>query len=80
MTSPVPLRIAAPAPVPEVVDLLRELLARAEAGDIVAIGIATVKPDGSIGTGYHAGERVWPLLGAIQHCAIRVSLANPAEP
>lgn len=78
--TPVPLRIAAPAPVPEVVDMLRDLLARAEAGEIVAIGVATVKPDGSIGTGYHDGDRVWPLLGAIQHCAIRLSLAHPAVP
>jgi hypothetical protein len=73
----IPLRTVDREPVPEVVELLRGLLARAEAGEIVAVGAAVVLAGGGetggIGTGWHAAN-VWPLLGAVtrlQHTIAR---------
>ncbi len=46
----------------DVLALLRELMERAERGEIVAVGICAVHPDNSIGTIFEAGKS-WASLG-----------------
>jgi hypothetical protein len=49
-----------------VVDMLRRLLADAEAGNIQAIAIATEVTDRSIGTAFAGAVDVWRMIGAIE--------------
>ena len=64
-----PLRLAESGPVAEVVALLRDLLARAEAGEVIGVGVAMACAgrcdatayaigDGNIATLVLAGERL----------------------
>ena len=48
--------LPAPGPVPEVVELCREMLARAEAGDLIGIGIAAAHRGRATGSSYVIGE------------------------
>lgn len=50
-----------PKPVPEVVELARQLLERAESGDIRAIGIVSVHAGRATGTAYHLGDALAEL-------------------
>ena len=54
------------------VALLREMLARAEAGDVVAVGICAVNADRTIGTVYHGGDQWAALVGAASVLANRI--------
>lgn len=50
-----------------VVELLRELLAMAEAGDVIAIGVAMIAPDLSAGSAYRIGDAtLTELVGSIE--------------
>lgn len=54
------------------VALLREMLARAEAGDVVAVGVCIINADGKVGLMYHYGDH-WPALtGAAAVLANRI--------
>ena len=50
---------------PELVEMLRELLARAESGGITAMGVAFVKMDGSVATRWEGGDQTVPMVAAI---------------
>lgn len=55
---------------PDLVDQLEELLARAKAGSITAMGFALVNSDGSIGTRWSGGDQSIPMIAAtsmLQH-------------
>lgn len=53
-------------PDPDLVADLEKLLARARAGDLLALGFATVDEHGKLGTGWvGAGGTRWPLGCAI---------------
>ena len=48
--------LPAPGPVPKVVELCREMLARAESGDLIGIGIAAAHSGRATGSSYVIGE------------------------
>ena len=49
----------------DLVDMLRELLARAESGGITAMGVAFVNMDGSASTRWSGGDQTIPMVAAI---------------
>ena len=49
----------------DLVELLDELLARARAGSITAMGMAFVNGDGSISTRWAGGDQSIPMIAAI---------------
>ncbi len=62
---------ATPAPNPEVVALLRNALAMAEAGTLEGVAVVTVHRDGTLGTAYHTD---YPELciGGLHRCIWRL--------
>ena len=50
---------------PDLIDMLEELLARANAGSITAMGVAFVNIDGSISTRWSGGDQSIPMIAAI---------------
>lgn len=48
-----------------VIETLEEALAEARAGQIIAVGIAVVRPNGSINSSRSQTDNVAPLLGAM---------------
>lgn len=50
---------------PDLIDQLEELLARAKAGSITAMGMAFVNADGSIATRWSGGDQSIPMIAAI---------------
>lgn len=50
---------------PDLVDQLEELLARAKAGSITAMGMAFVNSDGSIATRWSGGDQSIPMIAAV---------------
>ena len=63
--------LARPA-VPEVVAVLRRMLADAEAGEVIAVAIANVGADNSFTTGFAGDEQV-TLLGGLAHLMYRIN-------
>lgn len=61
-----------PEPVPDVVDLARDILRRTESGEIVALGICAVTSDGCTANAWHHGNHWAQLLGA--SCSLRAGL------
>lgn len=59
-----------PQPIPEVVGLAREVLRRAESGEIMALGVAAVHADGAIANAYEVGTS-WAGLLAGASCLRR---------
>ena len=68
------MRLVAPTrePVPEVVAVLRRMLADAEAGEVIAVAIACVGADNSFTTGFMGDEQV-TLLGGLAHLMHRIN-------
>lgn len=60
---PTPVQLVAIAPVPEVVAFVRDLLARAERGEIQAIGVATLTDDRGATTAWERGSGSLYQLG-----------------
>ncbi len=56
-----------------VVEVLRALLEKAEAGDIVAMAVATEHTGRDIGTAYAGDISVFTMLGALEHLKWRIS-------
>lgn len=50
---------------PYLIDMLEELLARAKAGSITAMGVAFVNIDASISTRWSGGDQSIPMIAAI---------------
>lgn len=50
---------------PDLICQLEELLARARAGSVTAIGFALVNSNGSIGTQWSGGDQAIPMVAAI---------------
>ena len=50
---------------PDLVEQLEELLARARAGSITAMGMAFVNSDGSIATRWSGGDQSVPMIAAV---------------
>lgn len=50
---------------PDLIDMLEELLARANAGSITAMGVAFVNVDGSVSTRWSGGDQSIPMIAAI---------------
>lgn len=50
---------------PDLVEQLEELLARAKAGSITAMGMAYVSADGSISNRWSGGDQVVPMIAAV---------------
>ena len=50
---------------PDLVDQLEELLERARAGSITAMGMAFVNADGSVSTRWSGGDQSIPMVAAI---------------
>lgn len=48
--------LPAPGPVPEVVELCRELLARAESGDVIGVALVTAHRGRATSSSYARGE------------------------
>ena len=55
-----------------VVRTLRDALEQAETGEIVAVAIAVVRPNGSINTSTSDADPVAPLLGAVDVLHARI--------
>lgn len=49
----------------DLVDQLEELLERAKAGSITAMGMAIVNSDGSVGTRWSGGDQTIPMIAAV---------------
>lgn len=63
-------------PIPQVVWLLRDLLARAQTGEIQSVAVATEADQSSITTGFAGDIDVWRLVGAMEELKLRL-LARP---
>ena len=50
---------------PDLVDQLEELMERARAGSITAMGMAFVNADGSVSTRWSGGDQSIPMVAAI---------------
>lgn len=50
---------------PDLVEQLEELLARAKAGTITAMGMAIVNGNGSISTRWSGGDQALPMIAAV---------------
>lgn len=50
---------------PDLIDQLEELLERARAGSITAMGMALVNSDGTIGTRWSGGDQTLPMIAAV---------------
>lgn len=66
-----PLRVTG-APNAEIIGILREALADAEAGTLIAVGIAVVQADGSMACAYHRGQHWSDLLACVATLQDRV--------
>lgn len=75
MSEPTPLRMAAVEPVAEVVGLLVLLLAKAEAGELRELAVATRVIGCQVGTAHvgEKGEDVFRMLGAATLLQLRVA-------
>lgn len=49
----------------DVVQLLRDMLERAERGDVVAVAVAGVTATGGVASAYRSGDRFFALLGSV---------------
>lgn len=49
----------------DLIDQLEELIARAKAGTVTAMGMAFVNSDGSISTRWSGGDQTVPMIAAI---------------
>lgn len=60
---------------PEIVGLLRELLRRAEAGEITAMALATIEPNGIPSSTWHAIDvrDSFTLIGAVSRLLYRLN-------
>jgi hypothetical protein len=69
-----PLKIHEHAPDGDVVETLRELLAEAERGEIIAIAFATENTGRESATGWAGGERMntFAVIGAIERLKHRL--------
>lgn len=68
MTEVVNLWTREPASVagnPDLIEQLEEMLDRAKAGSITAMGMAFVNADGSISTRWSGGDQVIPMIAAV---------------
>lgn len=76
-SNPNPLRLAADAAVPNAaaVRLLRDMLGRAERGEICFVAVVGQQPDGAIVDGWSAAERcrMYSVCGAFTHLARQFS-------
>lgn len=61
----------------EVVSLLEQALAEARAGDVAAVAIAVVRPDGHVNCGFTDFDTAGPLLGSVALLQARL-IANVA--
>ena len=59
------------AAVPDVVEMLESVLARARRGEIIAVACAIVQPDGLASQWSAASWQRWPLLAALEMAAHR---------
>ena len=50
---------------PDLVEQLEELIARAKAGSITAMGMAFVNADGSLATRWSGGDQTVPMIAAV---------------
>jgi hypothetical protein len=57
-----PIQLIQPAPVADVVDVLRSLLARAEAGEVTGVAVAFALQGRSVGSVYVLGEAAYADL------------------
>ena len=65
------------------VDLLKSALAKAEAGELNGVAIATSRADGSIGTAFDGARtgNVWVLVGAVSNLMKRlIDSTDEGEP
>lgn len=58
----------------EVVEMAQELLAAAEAGEIVDLAYASCKPDGTFESGYTATDNAPMRLGAVSRLQFRLNM------
>jgi hypothetical protein len=66
-------RLPEPGPVPEVVDTLRDLLARAEAGEIIGIAVGAACNGRADASTYALGEgSIASLVLALERCKVRL--------
>lgn len=56
MTTPIPLRQIKPGPVPEVVETLEAMLAKAQRGEIIGVGIVAACDGRADATAFAIGE------------------------
>lgn len=59
-------------PVPEVVSLLEDMLARAKSGELRTACIASATSDGCIMTGYTVKDHLFTTMGALAYLSRRV--------
>ena len=78
MSSPIPLRPVARPVDPDVVERLREVLAMAERGEVIAVAVATVNVAGCVATAHVVGESWAPLVAAVATLQHRL-IAEPRE-
>ena len=78
MKQPIQLRAVAHPVDLEVVDRLREVLAMAERGEVVAVAIGTVNVAREIATAYVVGESWAPLVAAVATLQHRL-VSEPRE-
>jgi hypothetical protein len=75
------LRLAESGPVEEVVALLREVLARAEAGEVIGIGVAMACAGRCDATAYAVGDgNIATLVLACARLKVRLLLVGEEEP
>ena len=65
MSAPIQLRTVDRPVDPDVVERLREVLAMAERGEVIAVAVATVNVAGRIATAHVVGESWAPLVAAV---------------
>ena len=75
------LRLAERGPVEEVVALLREVLARAEAGEVIGVGVAMACAGRCDATAYAVGDgNIATLVLACARLKVRLLLVGEEEP
>jgi hypothetical protein len=76
-----PLRLAHSGPVEEVVSLLREVLARAEAGEVIGVGVAMACAGRCDATTYAVGDgNIATLVLACERMKARLLSVGEEEP
>lgn len=74
MSEPPKLTVIDPDPVgPDVVERIREILAKAEAGEISCVAFAAIERDGTSFTTWSSTPKLMSILGAVHHLAWRMS-------